>query len=98
MRLQKVVLNRKCLLLGYSRQIINMKDRFCDHEFFSVKNDVHYDGRGKQVPNSIHAVVSCVHCGHIRHLYADGVVEIVLEQGRIIKPNASTDNEPIPNG
>lgn len=65
--------------------------RYCDHSFFNIKSDVNYEN-SKELPNSIHAVVACVYCGQVRHLYADGIVTIVIETGEVKKAYAQTSN------
>ena len=50
-----------------------MSQRYCDHTFFNIKNDVD------------HAVAACIYCGQVRHLYADGRVLIVIETGEVKK-------------
>jgi len=34
-----------------------------------------------EVPNSIHAVVVCAWCGHVRHVYANGNIKVIKEHG-----------------
>jgi len=67
-----------------------------NHQFFNIKNDVLYTvHKGvsvgvstapknlKEVPNSIHVVCVCVYCGQVRHVYADGTIEIKQEYGKV---------------
>ena len=65
--------------------------RYCDHTFFNIKSDVNYE-KAKELPNSIHAIVACVYCGQIRHLYADGRVLIIKEWGEITKTYGKTSD------
>ena len=62
-----------------------MVPRYCDHTFFHIKHDIEYDDQNNEMPNTIHAVVTCIYCGQVRHLYADGRVLIIKEEGEVKK-------------
>jgi len=67
----------------------------CNHILFLVKTDVDYSRSNlsttmgtysnsyEAVDNSIHAVVVCAYCGHVRKLYADGRVVVVKDFGEV---------------
>lgn len=58
--------------------------RFCDHEFYSLLSDTDKDKK-------VFGIIVCAFCGQVRHLYADGRVIIAINEGQIIKQNATSD-------
>ena len=39
----------------------------------------------EEVPNSIHAIVVCAWCGHVRHVYANGNIKVIKDHGETIQ-------------
>ena len=53
---------------------------YCDHTFFAILHE------------KTCVVLGCCYCGHIRHLYADGRLEIIKQEGEVIKKCPPSDN------
>lgn len=58
--------------------------RYCDHEFHTHSLIVDIEEN--------FSIIVCIFCGQVRHIYADGRVLIIKEDGEVIKEYANTSN------
>lgn len=56
--------------------------RYCDHQFAHIRVESKFDENNDP---QTHAIIACYYCGQVRHVYEDGRVLIVKEEGEVKK-------------